>query len=457
MALLRSARAGRLLVAGLALLAAASACTRRPVAPSAEPRNVILIVLDTLRADHLSSYGYSRQTSPNLDAFGAAHARFTEARSQAGCTYPSVNSLLTSRAAYRFLGQRRRHIGIPQSIPTLAERLRAHGLRTAAVSASSIVRRSPSEHNAFGEFDRGFDTFDESCLYRRADCVNRRARRFLNHTQDPFFLYLHYTDPHGRYEPPAGYRERFATAYDGPDWVEDGNARPLYESIAGTGPHVDIRPQDVQHLVDLYDGEIAYLDAQLGELLRELEARGLMQNTVIAITADHGEEFLEHGHVWHCDNVFETMLRVPLFLHVPGLTQPAAPTTPVENLDVTPTVLDALDIDIPAELEGRSLLPLLGGEPWPNRPIFALQNNYRSVTDGRRKLIFDLRSGARTLFDLAADPGETRDAADRLRPEFHAMSAALAQWLGHVEGSTAGDRAASEEARKVLEAVGYLK
>ncbi len=443
---------------GLGALAATLGCARAPhAAPPAQ--NVVLIVLDTLRADHLSSYGYGRQTSPNLDAFGRAHARFTEARSQATCTYPSVNSLFTSRSAFHFLGQRRGRIGIPARYPTLAELLRAHGLRTGAVSASSVVRRTPSEHNPFGEFERGFDSFDERCLHRRADCVNRRARQFLNHTGEPFFLYLQYVDPHSSYAPPAAYRDRFTAPYDGPQWVKDGNAAPLFNSLLGRGEHVDAAPSDLQHLVDLYDGEIAALDARLGELLADLERRALMDDTVVVITADHGEEFLEHGMIWHCFNLFEPTLHVPLFVHVPGAAPRPAEAAVVQNLDIVPTILDALGVPPPPELEGRSFLPLLRGTPAAPRPAFALQGELRSVSDGRFKLVANAATGATALYDLVADPGETRDVAASERPAFHALRGELAQWLARVEGERTAEqnRALAEETQELLHSLGYLR
>jgi arylsulfatase A-like enzyme len=443
----------------LGALALALACGRAAPRAAQPARNVVLIVLDTLRADHLSSYGYARQTSPNLDAFGRANTRFDQARSQATCTYPSVNSLLTSRSAYHFLGQERRRIGIPAKFPTLAERLRAAGFKTGAVSASSVVRRSRSEHNPAGGFDGGFDSFDETCMHKRADCVNRRARRFLNHTPEPFFLYLQYVDPHSRYAPPEDFRGRFGAPYEGPEWVKQGNAGALFGSLRGRGAHVEVTPADLQHLVDLYDAEIAYLDAQLGELLADLERRGLLENTVIAITADHGEEFLEHKMIWHCMNLYEPTLRVPLFLHVPGVAARPAETAATQNLDLVPTILDAVALPVPSELEGRSLLPLLRGQPSAPRTVFALQSEYRSASDGRFKLLANVVTGAAVLYDLAADPGETRDVATAERAAFHALRNELGQWLVRVEGSANAKQqgALAEETQKLLESLGYLR
>ncbi|MGH9361061.1 MAG: sulfatase-like hydrolase/transferase, partial [Thermoanaerobaculia bacterium] len=183
---------------------AATALVLAACAGGGEPRplNVVLVLVDTLRADHLGVYGYRRPTSPALDAFAREAVVFTDARSQAGCTFPSVNSLLTSQLPERFLGQPEGRIGIPDGIPTLPEILRARGWATAAVSASAVVRRRPIRHNPHGGFGRGFDLFLEECAWKSAACVNERALAALDTLPRPFFLYLHYLEPHAPYRPP---------------------------------------------------------------------------------------------------------------------------------------------------------------------------------------------------------------------------------------------------------------
>lgn len=179
------------------LLAAASGCERRDAAGTALPvRNVILILVDTLRADHTSLYGYARDTTPELERRAGDGVVFERARSQSACTFPSVNSLLTSRHPATFFHQGFRNFSIPPGVPSIAEVLKAKGYTTLAVSSSAIVRATPTKHNEHGGYDRGFDAFDESCLWEDSACVNRRALALLDKAREPFFIYLHYLDPH---------------------------------------------------------------------------------------------------------------------------------------------------------------------------------------------------------------------------------------------------------------------
>jgi len=149
------------------------------------------MLVDTLRADHMSLYGYERATTPFIDGFAADAVVFDRARSQAGCTFPSVNSLFTSRYAFDFYRQGESQMGIPAEYPTIAEILRARGYHTIAVSASPIVRLTPTKENPNGGFGAGFEVFDESCLWDDAECVNARALKLLGDTRETFFLYLH--------------------------------------------------------------------------------------------------------------------------------------------------------------------------------------------------------------------------------------------------------------------------
>lgn len=455
----------------LALLAAAAAvliAVRPGKKAPRGPQNVVVILLDTLRADHLSLYGYARPTSPQLAAFAARSQFFTDGRSQASCTFPSANSLLTSRHPFRFLGQAGGRIGIPREQRSIAEILGDNGYRTVAVSASPVVRKTPSHHNRYGGFERGFETFDEDCLMKRAACVNRKAARYLDELQggrEPFFLYLHYMDPHSAYDPPKGFRDRFTDPAPGlPPWVLRGNPLPIRRSLYGDGPKIDVAPREIAYLVGLYDEEIAYLDEQLGRLFADLERRGLLENSIVAVAGDHGEEFLEHDNILHCRTVYDTLNRTPLILHLPAVERPARLGGLAQNLDLVPTILDYLGLDPlgPAgggALEGRSLRPLIEAGKPVNAHAFALQHTSRSVTDGRFKLIWDMAADRYELYDLAADPGEERDVLARERRAFHRLRGVLLAWLKQVEGGARTSRSleAAEESRKELEALGYLQ
>jgi arylsulfatase A-like enzyme len=446
----RATRAAALAVAALWLLSCHGRAPR--------PRNVIFILVDTLRADRLSAYGYGRPTSPNLDAFARGAVRFQAARSQAACTFPSVNSILTSRWPAAFLGQPEQKLGIPPGIPSLAEILRQRGFHTVAVSASAVVRRSPSRFNPRGGFDRGFDVFHEDCVWKSADCVNAAAAAHLKEGKQPLFLYLHYIDPHGPYQPPAAWRYRFATGAPDKEWVRKGNPNPIGDWLYKGKPNPGLTPADLQHLKDLYDEEISYFDSQFAGLLAALRREGLLDDSLVVFAADHGEELLEHGDVKHCRNLFDTSVHVPLLLKVPGV---AARTVaePVQNLDLVPTILDLLGIDARAyRFEGRSLRPEIEGKT-PAGPAgetqYGFQGGLRSASDGRFKLIENLAGGPPALFDLEADPGETRNVLPAERRAYAGLRDALAAWLARSEGKGAADGARA--AQEKLRSLGYIE
>jgi arylsulfatase A-like enzyme len=454
-----------LLAAALALAALGfAACKGERPNPSQPPRNVILIVVDTLRADRLSAFGYARPTSPNLAEFARHAVRFDAARSQAACTFPSVNSILTSRWPAAFLGQPDGALGIPPEVPSLAGILQARGFHTVAVSASAVVRKSPSRFNPGGGFARGFDVFHEDCVWQPASCVDAAAAGFLRQPapgDKPLFLYLHYIDPHGPYQPPPTWRRRFATGTsETPQkaWVRKGDPNPIGDWLYKGKPNPGFTPRDLQHLKDLYDEEIGFADSQLGALFGRLRRTGLLKSSLVILAADHGEEFLEHGDVKHCRNLFDTSLHVPLVVRVPA-TPPRVVASPVQNLDLVPTVLDYLGIDVPASqpFAGRSLRPEIEGGKGKAAPEiqYALQGSLRSAADGRYKLIEDLAAGTQALYDLKADPGETKDVLAAERRAYAPLRDALAKWLAKSEGKGTAD--ASRAAQERLRSLGYIE
>ncbi len=455
----------------LILAAALAACGPGPGSSGGgdtAPPNLVLVVVDTLRADHLGVYGYGRPTSPALDRLAAESAVFTQARAQAPCTFPSVNSLLTSRHPWTFSGQPHGHLGIPPEIPTLASRLRRAGYRTVAVSASPVVRDSPSRLNRQGGFGAGFDLFLEGCSWQEGRCVQRQARRVLSLVAEPFFLYLHYLDPHDPYRAPDG-----ATPFAGPppagasDAVAAGNPLPAAERLYGAG-EAGLTAGELTHLRDRYDEEVAWADRQLGDLHRLLADHGLLETTLLVVTADHGESFLEHGHLRHCRSVYDEELRVPLLVRLPGGTDGAAGTRveePVALLDVAPTLLDyAGALDPAGGWVGRSLRPWLEGRDGEAAggvgDVTASTGTRRALVAGRFKLIHDLAGGDTRLFDLRSDPGEERNLAAR-RPQVTAdLLRRLDRHLRSVEGTGldagAGHLDRSREAQRQLRALGYL-
>lgn len=446
-------RAIPFVTAAVALVAAA--CGRELPAP----RNVVVLLVDTLRADHLSLYGYGRPTSRHLDRWARAATVFERARSQAPCTFPSVNSIFTSRHPIEFLGREGGGRGIPAAIPTWAEILAARGFSTGAVSASFVVRDGRTPEQPEGLFGRGFDRFDESCVRRPASCVNARALALLADLRRPFFLYLHYMEPHDPYSPPSSFRRRWSLGYRSEfDWINAGDMWRVKHAFFGPERALPVRARDFEHLGDLYDEEVAYFDEELGALRRQLEERGLLDDTLVVLMADHGEHLLfEHHQLQHCQSVYEESIRTPLVVWRPGQRRGRRVDAPVENLDVLPTVLDLLGVPHdPASMRGRSLRRLLAGGRLAERIGFAHHHRWLAAFDRRYKLVVDLEAGSRRLFDLEVDPGEHYDVGANRPAELARLSAALREWAAAEGISERELLRRGEEARETLRALGYL-
>ena len=451
----------------LALITAASAVMIAIVgcgSPSLQaPRwNVLVVLVDTLRSDHLPIYGYDRATAPFLNEFSRKGVVFEQARSQAGCTFPSVNSLFTSQYPQLFQRSVKEHgLGIPEGVPTLAEMLRAAGYSTGAVSSSPIVRVNPSKRNPDGGYGAGFDQFDDSCEWEPADCVNEAAFKILDDLQEPFFMYLHYLEPHGPYQPPEAHDRAFAREqYDKP-WVADGTLFPLLGMLYQDLPAVEFTDQDLAHAIDLYDDEILYFDRQLFRMIQRLETDGMLDRTLIAFVADHGEEFLEHGFIGHCyDFTWDSSVKTPFVLWFPEFKRAGRTPALAQNLDLVPTILDYLGIDASQyDLDGTSLRPVLEEERSVHRYVFGLQRFARWVTDGRYKLSYNIKTGEAELFDLVLDPGERTTILAR-RPEVgEELTEILMRWIDDVEGDLdVADRVQkASEATEKLRALGYLQ
>jgi arylsulfatase len=438
----------------VALALAAGGCAEQP--PERRDWNVVLVLVDTLRADHLGVYGYERDTSPALDAFAAANVVFADHRSQAPCTYPSVNSILTSRAPQRFLGRPVGRYEIPAELPTLAGILQARGYATLAVSASPIVRATPTHLNRFGGFAGGFDLFLERCLWRRAACVNSDAFTYLPVLRRPFFLYLHYMDPHAPYQQPDFYEKRFFDGdARGKKWIRAGDPKPI-ERLVEDGAHDRIDPADLSALIDLYDDSIGFLDQQFALLLETLAEQDALENTLIAVIADHGESFLEHDRILHCRTLYEPEIRVPWLMRVPGVAGPVQIQGPTANLDVVPTILDLLGEDVSGYgFDGRSHRRVIEGGRQVDGTVFANWGTLGSATDGRFKLIADRRAQTAALYDLAADPAEQRDLAAERTGDVRRLASELEAWRRAATQDGAEEEGESVEEQ--LKALGYLQ
>lgn len=430
------------------------------VATEAPRPNVVLVLADTLRADHLGAYGYERAATPRFDALAAEGYLFEEARAQAPCTFPSANSILTGRLPVAFLGQEEEGaMGIPASIPSLAEILDEAGWATAAVSASPIVRATAGTHNPGGGFGRGFDRFDEDCEWRSGGCIQRRVERLIDELPEPFFLYLHYLDPHDPYRPPAEWPRPLARGGEGLSGATlSGDPRPLESAFYDEGDASGLTARALDHLRGLYDAEIAYWDEQLGRLLDLLETTGRLEETIVVVLSDHGESFFEHRHLRHCRSLFDTEIRTPLVLRLPRSLAAGPPrriAAQAANLDVVPTLLDYLELPRDGlRLAGASLRPAIEGRSVERPPVFASWVGLRAVQDGRYKLIAASDGGGSWLFDLAADPAERVNlAATRVRQR-RLLERHLREWVARTHAGATDD--AERAMLERLEGLGYL-
>jgi arylsulfatase A-like enzyme len=403
----------------LACASVLGGCGASPPERGRSVRNVVLISLDTLRADHLGLYGYERDTSPEIDAFARQGFVFERMLAPAPNTPPSQMAMMTSLYPGRhgFTGN---DDALGLEIETLASRLRAGGLQTAGFVDGGYLR-------AFFGFDRGFDVYDDDGGGFAA--ILPKALRWLDdHGDEPFFLFLHTYDIHAPYVSPPPYEGMF-------------HAQPYTGDLIPTAERIDtiwrekvaLSAEDMQHLIDSYDEGIRYTDAQVGVLLRSLAERGRLDDTVVILTSDHGEEFGEHGSVHHWQLYFQPNLRVPLIVRLPGGSAKSFRIArQAELIDILPTILDLVGAEPLDAAQGRSLAPTLAaltgdGDPLPEydalgRPALAwwpdpAQLPLRSlVLDDRQLLFNEERAGFDALYDLAADPMAQHDIAAE-RPE----------------------------------------
>jgi arylsulfatase A-like enzyme len=427
--------------AAAALLPAACGAPPRP----AEPPNVLLIVVDTLRRDHLGAYGYRRATSPNLDGLAAESLRYERALSQAPWTLPAVAALLTARDPSA-LGITSTRSVVPPDLVLLPEILQAHGYVTGAVVSHKFV-------SARWGFDQGFDSFDESNVrgHRAVTSpgVSDAALAFLDaHADERFFLFVHYFDPHFSYLEHEGFGFAGEAPYTGP--VRSGAS---FEQLS----RLRLSPADGLELRRIYDSEIAFTDHHIGRLLDALRARGLLEKTLVVLTSDHGEEFLERGGIGHGKTLHEELVGVPLLVRRPG-GRPGVVRRPVALLDVFPSVLDAAGIPQPRESEGV-VLPDDGGAEAGRILFSATQQGrgLRAAVDPRHKLV-RRSDGRMQLFDLERDPGETRDLSAQVGRLAPALERALGAYESRILAAQAGARLElSRSEREALRSLGYAE
>lgn len=469
---MRPAAAIALVLAGASAL---SACrdrrptpAPRPSAASGNRHNVLLVTIDTLRADHLGAYGYKRPTSPRIDALARAGTIFESAYTYWPKTRGSMAIMLTGRTPSRN-GYSKTHPVLLDFNPTLASVLKDAGYTTAAIVDNPNV----AAQNGYAKgFDSYRETWEESGLATEADrmrAITDGGIAFVRGApaDRPFFLWLHYVNPHAPYAPPPPWDTRFAP--------EPGGKRlRVVESFRGGIPKQWAigGKNRLADYVALYDGEVAAVDAEVGRILEALRQSAVRERTLVILTSDHGESLGEHDYYFdHGEDLFDASLRIPLVVAAPGGARGRRSRFLASTLDLMPTILDAAQVSYPPELAGTSLMPDVRGSAPPARDmLFAQNERHLSAGFGRRfkvvaKPVGDATSFA--LYDREADPGEVHDVsraeAEALRSGRRELETFLEradrewektrQLLG---GAPQGEARISKEACEKLRALGYV-
>lgn len=422
--------------AALVLLALALTPAARPAGQAAVDRamaarpNVLLVTLDTTRPDHLGAYGSTKGATPVLDSLARDGVRFANAYCSTPLTLPSHCSILTGAYPLRHKVRNNGAYYLGAGEVTLAERLKERGYSTAAFVASF------NTDSRFG-LGQGFDVYDDRFLddellkafksERPADQVADAFLAWLGaKPRDRFFAWIHFFDPHTPYEPPSPFRERFAA--------------------------------------DPYDGEIAFMDRELGRIVEALKAKGLLERTLVVLAGDHGESLGEHGEADHGIFIYDATMKVPLILHAPGaLPRGKVVDARVRLIDIMPTVLEWAKAGVNPEVQGTSLLPLVEGKGAEDRTCY-LESFYPVETFGWSELIGIVEGGRKfiraprsELYDLEADPKETKDLSSREARAATALNKRLDEVIrAHVTSTAPGRRTMTGEEEDRLRSLGYV-
>jgi arylsulfatase A-like enzyme len=374
--------------------------------------NVILITISTLRADHTGCLSYKRDTTPNLDELGKQAVLFRNAFAASGWTMPAHGSIFTSLYP-KAHGAVNINSGLAAENNTLAEILKNNGYYCAGFCCNPRLGQKQG-------FAQGFDLYDDysvslmlnSLAFENNRTVNinrKRTNGFINdaatrwlqdNTQKPFFIFLHYYDNHWDYLPPAPYDKLYDPNYRGPIDGTNIAREPLFSN-----PPTE---QDIRHIIALYDGELRQTDNDLGEILRFLKKKKLLDNSIIVIVGDHGEQFYEHGHTSR-QGIYEELIHIPLVISVPGAHTKAIDSL-ASQVDILPTILDYLQIPLPSTCQGKSLKPLIEGQTEIVNDFVFVEYTGGTAPDcaavRSTQYKYYEQAGDTFAYDLLKDPGE---------------------------------------------------
>ncbi len=418
---MKKAYAAVFFLALLAVLAVIStSCQNGGKGPQDRP-NVILISIDTLRADHVGCYGYEVPTTPHLDRLAAEGARFSRALSNSPWTLPSHITMLTGQEV-GVHNVRYSKNALADEALTVTEVLKENGYATFGIGSAPYLKKM------YG-YDQGFDVYDdelaqvsykeshESVTARKV--VDKALGHIKQHRRENWFVFMHVWDVHYDYIPPAPYNKKFV------DPNYKGNFR-MKKWEKNKKFRVGMDPDDFKYVISQYDGEIAWTDSQLGRLFQTLKEWGLYENTAIIVTSDHGEEFLDHGQKGHGHTLFDELIRVPLILKAPAIPAGMVVDCPVGLVDLFPTIAQwSKAPHVPYKGPGRSLLDMIfrPNECNADRPLFAetKMSNLDKLHAYKRGYEMMLEVGGykyhhrvteplrELMFNIAEDPREEND------------------------------------------------
>ncbi|MFM7736253.1 MAG: sulfatase [Alphaproteobacteria bacterium] len=466
-------RAALLLVAlgaiAWALARTSAGCHAQPPSPGAARKpNVLLVSLDTTRADHTSAYGYRRPTTPRLDGLLPSSVRFDEAYAPMATTMPSHSTMFTSLHP-RSHGVLKNGQVLAEGSATLAGALAEAGWRTSGVVSSYVLHRKFGPAQGFADWDDRFGEkpckmlgknwegrdLDESFCRRGSETRDHgvewlEQNGYLSADRrpaEPFFLFVHFFDAHNPYVPPP----------------EDAALFP----VEGESP------TDLDREIAAYDGEIHYADARMGELLDRLSAAGVLDDTLLVVVGDHGEGLMQHDWMNHGMMIYDEAVHVPFIVRWPGHVRGGRSiAAPVSLVDLAPTVLDLVSVEgaLPRR-QGRSLAAALAGtaDLDPLAPVFLQRRLYEveslrgvkvrgaklAVRVGNLKYLEAPAEGTRELYDLDKDPGELENLATTRVPDVRRLQAVLTEWLARTPQANSGGVSAADAER--LRALGYVQ
>jgi arylsulfatase A-like enzyme len=421
--------------------------------------NLVIVLVDTLRADHLAAYGCERDVSPHVTRLAGKSLLFVNHYSHASRTGPSVASLLTglhppSHGVINPLSHREAKGTLREECTTLAEILAAAGYDCFGVIANFNVSAR------FG-FGQGYSTYQFIRSTSAADVNQAVFQRLRARSARPFFLYLHYMEPHSPYEAPPPYRSLYVDpTYSG---QFDGRQSQLYQAVAGK---TTASQADASHLRALYDQEITYFDDEFGRLLDFLASENLAGETIIVFVADHGEEFLDHGSFLHGYTLYEEQIHVPLFIFDPRQPRPRRIESITRHVDVLPTLLTMLGVDYEGVVQGCDLIPQINGRP-PVRPapVYALTQLRSAKTvqmqsllqDGWKLIATQLPAAGEQLFHLVEDPAEQKNLIESEPEVADSMRVRLAEFVASLPVADSDMVELTPEEIRTLRSLGYIK